>query len=118
MTNDANNAILSFVVETEAGQTASQEVYAPITGLIRKVTLSFPRNANFALGAKFTIGTVTILPTPTRGGTEYIHLDNHTETIYPDLPIKKGEIISLRTINGIVGETDLRIVSALVHIQG
>lgn len=117
MGEQLKTATLSFAVDTPQGQTASQEVYSPITGIIKKITLSFPRNANFALGAKFTLKTVTIIPTPARGGTEYIHLDNHTETIYPEQPISQGDILSLRTINSIIGETVMRTVSAVVHIE-
>lgn len=117
MSEELKTATLSYVVDTPAGTTASQDVYSPITGTVKKITISFPRNANFSLGAKFTFKTETIIPTPSRGGSEYIHLDNHTETIYPEYPIKKGDILTLHTTNGIAGETEQRTVSAIVHIQ-
>jgi len=117
MSNELKTATLSYVVDTDPGATASQDIYSPITGLIKKITLTFPRNSNYTLGAKFTVGTETIIPTPARGGSEYIRLDNHTETIYPYFPIKKGTIITLRTINDIVGDADQDTVSAIVHIE-
>jgi hypothetical protein len=110
-------AILSYDLDVPPDSTSHQEVYSPITGIIKKITICFPSASNFCLGGKFVLKTVTIVPTSTRGSAEYIRLDNLAEQIYPEVPIKKGDILALYGINELTGDDDLRTITAIVHIQ-
>lgn len=106
---------LSFLVTVTALNTASQTIYTPVGGTIRRVTVSWPIGCNFLVEAVFRHKRVPFVPTPALGGNEGIALDNFTETITPNLWIEMNDPIELYLINHDAVNT--HTVSAIVHIE-
>jgi len=106
---------LSFLKECPSLQSTSQIRYAPIGGIIRRVTISWPRGCNFLVEVLFQHKRNQFLPYPTAGTTRGIALDNFTETLNPLWPIPRGDPIEMVLINH--DEDNPHTISAIVHID-
>lgn len=112
-------AEMGFRKEAESLNTASEIYYCPIGGIIKRVTISWPRGCNFLVEVIFRHKTVQFIPTPDVGGTVThtgITLDNFTETLWPSWPVRRDDPAEMYLINH--DNTYDHTISAIVHIEG
>lgn len=112
-----DTAEMNYRETVDSLNTASQIRFAPIGGIIRRVTISWPRGCNFLVEVLFNHKTVQFLPTPETGGTgtRGIALDNYTETLDPGWSVRIGDPIEMYLINH-DGQYE-HTISAIVNIK-
>lgn len=109
------NAEVSFYVVAPSLGTANQVIHAPLTGIISRVTITWPSGCNFLVEALFLKGRKQFIPEPTTGGTVGIRLNNFTETLSPNYPVTINDYIELLVINHDSGND--HAISAVMHID-
>lgn len=114
-----DTAEMGFKRLVESLNTASETYFAPIGGVINRVTISWPRGCNFLVEVIFRHKTVQFIPTPSTRGTTAdtgLTLDNYTETLWPNWPVRRNDAIEMYLINH--DNTYDHTISAVVHIEG
>jgi len=114
-----DTAEMGFKKLVDTLNTASEIYYSPIGGIIRRVTISWPRGCNFLVEVLFRHKTVQFIPTPAIRGTAAdvgLTLDNFTETLWPNWPVRKNDAIEMYLINH--DNTNSHTISAVIHIEG
>jgi len=115
MSDVENIAEISYLKEVSSLSTARQARTTPVTGIIEHVTVSWPRGCNFRVEVLFEHKRIQIIPYPTTGTTRGIALDNFTETLRPNWPVRQGDIIEMILINH--DNTYDHTISAVMRIK-
>lgn len=109
------SAELAYRLEVTKLNTASQIQFAPIDGVIKRATISWPAGCNFLVEVLFNHKRTQILPTPGVGGMRGIALDNFTEAANPNWPVTRNDPIEMYLINH--DSVNSHIIASVIHIE-
>jgi hypothetical protein len=109
------NAEISFYAIATSLNTASQIALAPITGVISRITISWPSGCNFLVPVLFRVKRRQFVPEPTTGGESGIRLNNYTEQIAPNYSVTINDPIEMYIENH--DSANDHAISALMHID-
>jgi len=112
----AENATLSFYTNCGSLASASHTINAPITGIIKRITVAWPSGCNFLVEVLFRVKRTQVVPTPATGGTLGIRLNNYTEQLTPNTYIEINTPVEMYVENH-DSLHDHRI-AAVMHIEG
>jgi hypothetical protein len=111
----AENATLSFYEICTSLNTASQTIYSPITGVIKRITIAWPSGCNFLVEVLFRLKRTQFVPTPATGAAVGIRLNNYTEQINPNYYVEINDPIEMYLINH--DSVNNHAISAVMHIE-
>jgi len=109
------SAELAYRLLVASLATGSQTQFAPIDGVIKRATISWPLGCNFLVEVIFNHKRTQILPTPGVGGMRGIALDNFTETVNPNWPVTRNDPIEMYLINH--DSVNSHTIASVVHIE-
>jgi hypothetical protein len=111
----AENATISFYAPCASLNAASQVIYSPIRGKIKRITVAWPSGCNFLVEVLFRLRRVQFVPTPTTGASVGIRLNNYTEQITPEYDVNINDPIEMYIINH--DSVNAHSIASVMHIE-